>query len=472
VITSLADREKLWGSSPGDFWTLDRISVALGVGAGGPRGTRSISAVSTDTRVLGPGELFVALTGENHDGHEFLRAAVEKGAAAVVVARPERTAGLGVPVFIVADTLVALGQLAGYRRRAWGAGRVVVGLTGTNGKTSTKDLTAAALASRVEVHATHGNLNNRIGLPLTILSLPDAADVAVFEMGTSLPGEIALLRAIAEPQVAIVTSVAEGHLEGLGTLEGVLAEKTSIYSGVAVAIAPASQPEIAQRAVRLTSGKVITCGLGQGELAANRWGSNEDGSGWLEVEGVRVAVPLRGEHNLRNAMLALAAARELGVSLEDAARGIAGLTPGSMRLESTPLGGGETTLINDAYNSNPGSALAAIEYLTSLQSVGQKVIVLGSMRELGAMSAQLHDRVAAAALNSNLDVVAGIGEFAQALARSSPRGDPRVVTAPDVEELWEKLRLRLERRSTILLKASRGVKLERIIPHLREWADQ
>ena len=447
-------------------WTLDRVADALRgqSDVALPRGRAPIRAVSTDTRQIGPGDLFVALRGERFDAHDFLAQAVERGATAVVVTDPRRTSGLGVPVCAVRDTLVALGALASYRRAAWGG--TVVAITGTNGKTSTKDLTRAALAATFEVHATAGNLNNLIGLPLTLLALHDAADLAVTEMGMSVPGEISRLRAIAQPDVAIVTSVAEGHLEGLGSVEGVLREKTSIYDGVNVGIAPAGQPEV----VRAASGKprrLVTAGLGEGDLRASRWGVAPDGLGWLEVEGVTVRPPLRGEHNLRNAMLAVAAARECGVRLDDAADGIAQMPVPPMRLAWEPLGA--ATLVNDAYNANPGSTRAAIDLLDRLGPGRQRVAVLGTMRELGAHSTRLHEEIARRALDSSIEVLAGVGEMGEAL-RSAGADDRRVITAPDVEDLWPALRSRLAADAVILLKASRGVKLERLVPHLTAWA--
>src|SRR5688500_13621488 len=258
------------------FWTLDRVADALG---GGPRGATPLTEVATDSRTIQPGSLFVALRGENFDAHDFLDAAVRAGAAALVVSRPGAAASLRVPVFEVPDTLVALGQLAHYRRRAWG--KSVVGITGTNGKPSTKELVRAALGSVLSVHATVGNLNNRIGVPMTLLALPAAADLAVVEMGTSEPGEIAILRAIAEPDVAIISSVAEGHLEGLGDIHGVLVEKASIYDGVSIAIAPAGQPEIA-RAAQSRARRVITAGLDAGDVRPKAWGIDAEGLGWIE----------------------------------------------------------------------------------------------------------------------------------------------------------------------------------------------
>ena len=248
------------------FWTFDRVAEALGVG---PRGATAFSEIATDSRTIRAGSVFLALRGDKFDAHDFLDRAVKAGAAALIVSRAGAAASLGVPVYEVPDTLVALGQLGRYRRRAWG--RQVIGITGTNGKTSTKELVRAALGNTRVVHATVGNLNNRIGVPLTLLALPDAADLAVIEMGTSEPGEIATLRAIAEPDIAIISSVAEGHLEGLGDLGGVLVEKVSITDGVAVAIVPAGQPEIGA-AANGRARRIISAGLDAGDVRAAKWG--------------------------------------------------------------------------------------------------------------------------------------------------------------------------------------------------------
>ena len=192
-----------------NFWTLARVRSALGGGAH-PRGPAPLGAVSTDTRALAAGDIFVALRGERFDAHEFLGEAVRRGAAALVVHDPRPAAAAGVPVFVVQDTTTALGALGTYRRRAWS--RPVIAIAGSNGKTSTKELVRAALGSRFHVHATTGNLNNQVGVPLTLLATPDDADLAVIEIGTNHPGEVALLRAIVEPDIAVVTSIGEEHL--------------------------------------------------------------------------------------------------------------------------------------------------------------------------------------------------------------------------------------------------------------------
>ncbi|NUO62280.1 MAG: UDP-N-acetylmuramoyl-tripeptide--D-alanyl-D-alanine ligase [Gemmatimonadaceae bacterium] len=453
----------------GAFWTMPRIAEALrdDLATRAPEGDRSFSAVSTDTRTIVPGSLFLALRGENHDAHDHLAEAVSKGASGLVVSDPARASSLGVPVWHVRDTLHALGALGAFRRRAWG--RRVVGVTGSNGKTSTKELLRAALGSRFRVHATQGNLNNQIGVPLTLLALPDDAEIAVIEMGTSLPGEIAILRAIAGPDISVVTSIAEAHLEELKSLDGVRREKSSIFDGVAVAVVPATEPEVVALA-RTKAARVVVAGLGEGDVRATGWGRSEAAEragGWLEVEGTRIEVPLRGEHNLRNAMLAVAVARECGIALTDVARGIAAMEQPKMRLAAEPLG--RATLINDAYNANPGSTRAAIDLLAGSGDGRQRVLVLGTMRELGAGAAALHAEIAKRAVESSIDLVAGIGEFAPALAAL---GDARVVTATDVDDLWPKLRAKLAPDAVILLKASRGVKLERLVPHLTAWAGE
>ena len=448
------------------FWTLDRIAAALQPHAAGslPRGSASVTGITTDTRKIGKGDVFVALKGERFDGHDYLGEAVRDGASALVVSRAPKIDSLGVPIYEVRDTLVALGALGQYWRRAWG--KTIIAVAGSNGKTSTKDLLKAALSRSYSVHATSGNLNNRIGVPLSLLSLQPDAEIAVIELGTSLPGEVAILRDIAEPDIALVTSIAEEHLEGLGDLAGVLREEVAVYEGIAVGIAPSAQPEVAA-AARGKAKRVIVAGLEpDAELKPDRWEISPDGLGNIEIAGVTIRPPVRGVHNLRNAMLALAAARECGVSYEDAAAGIAAMPQPKMRVAWEQVG--DVTLINDAYNANPGSTRAAIELLQGTGSGRQRVIVLGTMRELGAASEQCHADIAGLALASGADIVAGIGEFATALEKQNAR--ERVITAPDVEDLWPQLKTRLQRDAIILLKASRGVQLERLVPHLTTWA--
>lgn len=451
-----------------NFWTMDRVADALRELSAGnlPRGSSVFARVWTDTRTIEPGDLFVALAGERFDAHDFLADAVANGATGVVVSRIESARDLGVPVFEVRDTLVALGTLARFRRRAWN--NPVVGVVGTNGKTTTKELIKAALGSTLEVHATTGNLNNLVGVPITLLATPDSADVAVIEMGTNQPGEVARLRGIAEPTITVVTSVAEEHLEGLGDLAGVMREELSAAEGVAVAIVPASQPDVVE-AAQVRAKRVVSAGLEAADFTPETWSVEPDGRGRLSVAGDLVEVPLRGVHNLRNATLALAVARELGVSIADAGRGIARMPAPPMRVHWEQHG--SVTLINDAYNSNPGSARAALELLRHAGGGRQRVAVLATMLELGPTTPALHDDVARDALASGVELVGVIGEFAAAAARIAP-GDPRVITGDDVESLWAQLSPRLAADPVILLKGSRGMRLERLVEPIMTWAQQ
>jgi len=453
-------------SSP--FWTLDRVAAALEQCATArlPRGSTSLAGITTDTRSLDPGELFVAIRGERFDGHDYLAAAVSAGAGAVVVSQAPPLGLLGIPVFQVDDTLVALGALGGYWRKVWGG--TLVAVAGSNGKTTTKELIRAAVGKEMRVHATTGNLNNRVGVPLTLLAIPPDAEVAVVEFGTSIPGEVGILREIARPDIAVVTSVAEEHLEGLGDLAGVLREETACYDGVAIGVAPASQPEI-EEVARTRAKRVIVAGLDRGDVTPRSWKLEADGRGTLEFDGVIVSPPLRGLHNLQNTMLAVAIARTLEVKDESIASGIARMPAPRMRVAWESLG--RATLINDAYNANPGSTRAAIGLLKGIGTGRQRVVVLGTMRELGPSSDKCHDDISRLALESGADVVAGIGDFAASLERIAG-SDKRVVTAASVEELWPLLSRRLDPNAVILLKASRGVQLEQLVPHLTSWATQ
>lgn len=450
------------------FWTLDRAAGAIGDLAGGnaPRDGRPLRAVTTDTRVLQQGDLFVALVGETFDAHDFLVQAVEQGAAALVVNDSRKAAGLGVPVIEVRDTLAALGRLGRYRRRVWG--RPVIAVAGSSGKTSTKELLKAALGGRLEVHATTGNLNNQIGVPLTLLALPEGSDIAVVEIGTNMPGEIALLRAIVEPDIVVITQIGEEHLEGLGDIDGVMREELAAVDGVGVVVTPAGQPEIAERAAGRCR-RVVRAGLDAGDMKPAEWGIAPDGTGWIAIDGVMVKPPLLGAHNLRNAMLALAAARECGVGTEDAARGIAAMPTPAMRAAAQQMG--RATVINDAYNANPPSTRAALELLELAGRGRQRVAILGTMLELGSHGDRLHREIAELACRSSIEILGGIGEMGRAL-QTAANGDSRVVATDglDIEALWARLEPMVKPDALLLLKGSRGVRLERVLPLIEAWS--
>ncbi len=447
-------------------WTLSRLTTALTPVLNGarPSGHDALGGVSTDTRSIARGDIFVALVGERFDGHAFIADAVQAGATAVVVSRPEAAAGCGVPVFAVSNTSVALGLLGRWWRRLWNG--TVIGVAGSNGKTSTKNMLTAVLGTTFRVHATIGNLNNHIGVPLTLLAIPGDVDIAVVEIGTNHPGEVAMLRDVAEPSMAVITSIGEEHLEGLGSLEGVLREEASLGAGATHAVVPVDPPELAD-AVRAHGAHVTTVGLDRGDARPDAHGLNDAGYGWLEIGGTRATLPLMGSHNLRNAMLAVAVGRATGIPDERIAAGLQGTAqpPMRSRLESI----GRLRVLNDAYNSNPSSAREALATLDAVGGGGQRVAVLASMLELGSHGPALHDDVARRALASRATVIGAVGDFVGAFNRVAP-GDSRVVAAPDAVALWESLRPRLDPDALVLLKGSRGTRLERLIPLLQGFA--
>jgi UDP-N-acetylmuramoyl-tripeptide--D-alanyl-D-alanine ligase len=410
--------------------------------------------------------LFVALRGERFDAHDFLSQAKAAGAAAAVVRRGTPPVA-GLPAFEVADTLVALGLLARARRRLLPAGAPVVAVTGSSGKTSTKEMMRAALATRWRVHATAGNLNNLVGVPLTILAAPEDTEALVVEAGASLPGEIAALRDIIEPTIAVVTNVGIAHLEGFGTVERLLQEKAALLDGAPVAVvgnAPALVAEAWRRAR-----KVVVPGRDElSEVHPDKVELDDAGHPVLHWMGAAATLPVLGLHQVDNAMIALAVAREAGVEPQAAVAGLRGvqLPPGRGGL--MPLG--SLTIIDDSYNANPDSVLAALETAMGYAATRRRplAVVLGSMLELGGESARLHAFVAGQ-LMSFLPapaVVAAVGEFVPAFEPHRQALGDRLITAPDAEAVGPRLRAALRGNEIVLLKASRGVALERVLRHL------
>jgi UDP-N-acetylmuramoyl-tripeptide--D-alanyl-D-alanine ligase len=368
----------------------------------------------------------------------------------------------------VEDTLLALGQLAGHRRQSLDA--VVVGITGSSGKTGTKELTRAALEGSRRVHATPGNLNNRIGLPLTLLDAPDDAEVVVLEMGTNEPGEIAALTRIAEPQIGVVTTVSETHIEKLESLEGVLEEKLDLLRGLpddGEAIVGDEPSLLSERARRLRRGLLVV-GLGARADAAHRAdnASQDEHGYWSFVwrgEPVRLRVP--GRVSVQNALFALTVAELVGVPAAEAVRGVGQVEAGSMRGEIKRIGG--LTLIVDCYNANPQSVRAALDLLLDIEPGRPKVAVLGSMLELGGRSEELHTALLDEAAALGLDLLVATGGFARAAADTRSAESDSWISVEDPLEAYEALRGRLAGDEVLLLKASRGVALERLIPLLK-----
>lgn len=417
------------------------------------------TAVATDTRSMPPGALFVAIKGERFDGHDFLEAALEAGAAAALV-RKGTAEVPGLALHEVDDPLLGYGLLARARRR-----RIrgpVVGITGTNGKTSTKEMLAAALATRYRTYATRLNLNNLIGVPQTILEAPEDTEALVVEAGASVPGEIARYRTIIEPSAAVVTNVAPGHLEGFGSRDAVLSEKLELVRGIPLVVVGVEPAELPVEARKRTDGRVVSAGLTGAEVVPDSVALDSNGFATLAVGGRRLTLPILGLHQAENAMIAWALAEGLGLD--------PGLVAGALERVRLPGGRGELTqvgrltILNDCYNANPASFRAALATAERLRPGRRLVFVAGTMRELGDQAPAWHQEVAERLARLDPDLLGVVGDFVEAMAPWAERFGERLLAARDAPALAPLLAARLRGDELVVLKASRGVALERILP--------
>ena len=444
-------------------WTSDEVAAALGVP--GPKNL-TFQTIFTDTRTPSPDSLFIALKGENFDAHNFLDKAKTQGATAAIVRRGTPPVG-GLPFFEVDDTLAALGQLARARRRMFPPATPVVAITGSSGKTSTKEMIRAALGARYRVHATAANLNNMVGVPLTILGAPDDTEALVVEAGASVPGEIARLRDIIEPTIAVVTNIGYAHVEGFGSLEGVMREKLSLLDGVPVAILGTGPEAMWPEARKRT--QVIPAALPgkSGDDALLDRYLDRDGHPVLPLDsGEKVTLPALGIHQLENAQIALAVAQRAGVEHDAAVRALAGVALPEGRGDVRDIG--NLTVIDDTYNANPASLRRAVQTAAWLAGRQHRplVVVVGTMLELGPESARLHAEAAREIARRKPALVAAVGTFARVFEGLREELGGRLVTAADAEALGPKLKSALRGNELILLKASRGVALERVLNYL------
>jgi UDP-N-acetylmuramoyl-tripeptide--D-alanyl-D-alanine ligase len=421
---------------------------------------RRFSTISTDTREIPAGALFVALSGERFDGHDYLAAATAAGAAAAIV-REGTPAVPGLTLLPVPDPLRAFGQLARARRRGFTG--PVVAITGTNGKTSTKEMLAAALGTRYVTYATRANLNNLVGVPLTILEAPAGAEALVVEAGANLPGEIARYREIIEPDVVVVTNAVAGHLEGFGSLAGVLEEKLSLTDGVATAIV-GTDPAALAAGARSRARSVRTAGLQGADLVPDRVELGPDARPRLTFGDISFSLGARGLHQADNAVRVWAVAEALNLDGTAVGQALERFQLPSGRGELLQSGG--LTILNDSYNANPQSFRSAIATAAALRGKRRLVFVAGTMRELGAASAELHREIARELVALNPDLLAAVGEFVQALAPHAATLGDRLLTADDAVALGPGLAAHLHGDEVVVLKASRGVALERILPAL------
>ena len=448
---------------PAQQWSETAVRTALGLDPAGGQG-RSFSSISTDSRVIQAGALFVALQGERFDGHDHLAAAAAAGATGAIV----RCGTPPVPDLIsfeVPHTLRAFGQLARARRRRLPG--PVIAVTGTNGKTSTKEMLAAVLRTRFITYATRANLNNLVGVPLTILEAPADTEALIVEAGANLPGEIARYREIIEPSITVVTNAVTGHLEGFGSLAGVIDEKLSLTQDVPLAIVGAEPPQLAEGA-RARARRVRSAGLRGAELVPEHVSLDDSARPVISIAGRTFTLAARGLHQADNAIRAWAVVEELGLDPETAARALEQFSIPGGRGEVLQVG--SMTILNDSYNANPQSFRAAIATAAALRNSRRLVFVAGTMRELGEDSPALHRDVATALLQLQPDILAVVGEFVSAIEPHAGTLGKKLIRAPDPVELVPLLTPRLRGDELVVLKASRGVALERILPALTSLA--
>jgi UDP-N-acetylmuramoyl-tripeptide--D-alanyl-D-alanine ligase len=435
--------------------------------------------IVTDSHKVKAGSVFIALKGERHDGHEFIGEAARRGAACVIVHRsPTKLAGDAI-VIKVRDTLRSLGDLAHWRREKLGP--TVLAITGSNGKTTTKEMLAAILEEasinhqrmRGRVLKTEGNFNNLVGLPLTLLRLRQRHSVAVVELGTSQPGEIQRLAEIADPDGGVITSIAAAHLEGLGNLAGVAREKGALYrnvrSGGAIAV-NLDDPRVRKLGAQF-KGRKITYGR-NGWVRARS--ADTRGAGGMQFKlqaggrSCNVRLHYLGQHNISNALGAAALALGAGVDLGAVCRGLAKARPYSMRMEIGEWNG--VGIINDAYNANTASMVAALQALAEVPCRGRRVAVLGDMLELGNHSAREHHQVGKTAARAALDGLYLLGDQAHAMRRGAVGNGMRpelVFVGRNHAAVADQLRAQLKKGDWLLVKGSRGMKMERVLHELQ-----
>jgi UDP-N-acetylmuramoyl-tripeptide--D-alanyl-D-alanine ligase len=460
-------------------WTVEEVARALGVKPpGGLDPLARLAGVSIDSRTVAGGELFVAIHGPRHDGHNFVVAALDAGALAGVVAQ-DRLSGFAEPVrsklFAVPNTLTALQGLAQAVRTRWG--RRVAAVTGSAGKTTTKEILAALLAARFRVLKSEGNLNNEFGLPLQLLRLEDSDEAAVVELGMSHAGELKRLAEIARPDVGVVTRVAPVHLEFFASVDDIALAKRELIEGLAgpdsVAVLNADDPRV-MHFVQAAPGRVVTFGLAGGAdfRAENINDRGMDGTDFdfLGPDGrARLTLPLAGRHNISNALAALSAASVWGVGAAEANEIFPNLQATGMRGRILRYAAG-FSVINDCYNSNPVALAAMADLLAHTSAPGRRILAVGEMLELGPSSPELHREAGRAAASSGkLDWIIGVQGNAESLIGGAiEAGQPvaRTQFFPSSTEAGEFFVNRMQQGDVLLVKGSRGVKMERIVEAL------
>lgn len=454
-------------------FTLSEAAAAVkGSAPSGAPGTMC-SGVSIDTRTLKAGDLFVAIRGAHFDGHAFLEKAAEAGASAFIVGR-----GAAVPpgaaAIEVDDTERALGDLAAWWRSRFSMPRVAI--TGSNGKSTTKEMTASIAEALGPVLKTEGNFNNLIGLPLTVFRMDDAHRVAILEMGMNAPGEIARLTGIADPTVGIITNVTAAHLERLHDVDTVARAKGELFETMredAVAVVNGEDRRVRELG-RCRKSRTIIFGM-QNDFDVRFLHMETTG---LESMDLKIAVmgreyeaklPVPGAHNVMNALAAVSVGVALGVDAGEAVERLSRFRPMSMRMERVQLANG-ARVVNDSYNANPESMKAAFRTVGSARRAGRFVAALGDMLELGAASAELHRQVGEAAAQMGVGRLYVVGEFARELAAGAKGGglkDSEIIICDGVESVSSLVESELKAGDVLLVKGSRGMRMERIVERLK-----
>ena len=446
-------------------WTLARIAaVTQGRILGGAQAAELVvNGLTTDTRAIAQGQLFVALAGERFDAHDFLAAAVQAGAAGLLVSDEQRLPA-GVPAVLVADTRLALGQLAA----AWRAQFTLplIAVTGSNGKTTTKEMIASILETAYPgaVLATRGNFNNDIGLPLTLLGLHAGHRAAVVEMGMNQPGEIAYLTQLARPTVALVNNAQRAHLQGMGDLAEIAREKGSIFTGLAAAGVAVFNADDAQSAV--WQAQVDAAGQRPLRFAVNQ---PAEVRGTLTQQGLdfllalqtpageaQLVLPVPGRHNAVNALAATAACLAAGIALPQVVAGLQSFRGVKGRLQRRQ-GQQGAQILDDTYNANPDSVRAGIDVLAS--TIGKKILVLGDMGEIGEGSHQCHDEIGGYAKSQGVDRLYALGEASAQAVRNFGEGGRHFCT---IDKLIAAVQKELAADTTVLVKGSRFMRMERV----------
>jgi len=425
---------------------------------------------SIDSRTLNAGDLFIAIAGEHFDGHDYVQAALEKGAVGAIVQAGKQVSGETLRLLQVDDTLKALQLLGAAARRLWG--KPLLAVTGSAGKTTTKEILAHILSTRFRVMKSSGNLNNHIGLPLQLLKLEAEHDLGVVEMGMNHAGEIRALGELAHHDLAVVTAVAPVHLEFFGSLADIARAKYEIIETLhpgGVAVLNADDDYVCQFGRDFT-GKVVTFGIKRSaDVSAKKVKLNgADGSTFELVVGSvgePVAFPLVGEHNIYNALAAAAAAMERGISPSQAAAALSSIAPPDKRGQVLHLHG--ATIINDCYNSNPRALEAMIDTLASMKAE-RRILVVGEMLELGPTAEVLHRECGKHAAEKKIDMVIGVRGMARAVAEAACGSGTQAQVVETPEQAGEGLARNLRPGDAVLLKASRGVKLERALEMLQD----